>query len=725
MKTNILLTTVSIGLFFFSIFRIPRTSKAKSTIPLSEPKFRKLIYLVVDGLRFDGYVPVEKRGYYYNNFTFLQDPERLKTTFFSLSGIPTCTTCRIIGMMAGAPSNQVEELMTFFISKLAIDSLPDKFVDRKMHHYGDSLWPQSFGALRNRSYSFCGLSKDRLVENEEDLISKVLDDRESEIKFVHVICLDALGHIYTTEHQMIRESMKRIDDFLHRLYDTMDEDTLLLVTSDHGVTDEGAHGGNSPQELASVCGFYSKRAFADDGSSLLESVGSIYNSGLLKRFYDVESFNSADDWVRAKHPYRVVHQDDILPTVACLMGVPAPINTYGNLIPYLIKTEQPYRILAEQKRSIAGKLEDKSFPDVLAENYHLTDMIYSSAVGTRPLLAILSAVIGLCVLTRIIDKPYRLVPCIPFIATTVMVSSSYWCFASEDILWAFTFLLTNFSYPNLIFSIWYLKSPGRVFFENDRTKMHLKGLGSTDAAILIVLFSVFKNMTVSRKRFLSTGGLRQEDFSSANVLYHNTMFWKQLSGNAMHFAIIAYEAAFGLDRVSRISLLCLHPSLDTLVCTHLGPVISMSLLYFAKNLDLIQSPSTKQILLSFSPYLVSMEKVIQSINYNVFFVLGSSFGSVANILGTLAYLVAPRMLLHRQFKVTSIGLVLSLFALYFCFICSWAMHGSLVFQYFFVSRLLSVIGFFVCDMTIEGFLMASRGHGIHNPLCVNSSSTHN
>lgn len=710
MKTNIFLITVSVVLFFASIFRIPSTSKGRSSIPLSEPRFKKLIYLVIDGLRFDGYVPVEKSGYYYNNFTFARDPERLKTTFFSLSAIPTCTTCRIIGLMSGSPSNQVEELMTFFISKLNVESLPDKLSDRTMHHYGDSVWPQSFEVLRDKSHSFCGLSKGGLVENEVELIEKILGDKVSEVKFIHTICLDALGHIYTTEHQEIKDSMKRMDDLLHKLYNSMDEDTLLVVTSDHGVTDTGAHGGNSAEELASVCGFYSKRPFAEDSSNpLFENMGSVYNTEFLMKFCDREYFNQKDDWIKAKHPYKVVYQDDILPTVAYLMGIPTPINTYGNLIPHLIRNEQSHKILAQQKRLIAGRLEDTSFPDVLAENYYLTNTIYGSAVKTNALFAMLSALIGLSVLARILNRSHRLVPCFPFVITTIMVSLSYWCFASEDIFWVLTFLLTNFSYANLIFSIWYLKSPGRVFFQKDRLNLHLGGLENPlEAAVLIGLFFIFKNMTASRKRFLDSGPHRKE--SSADALgamfYHNTLFWKQISENAVHFAIIAYEAVFGCDRLSKICLLCLYPSFDTLVCIHFDPIISTSLLYFVKNLDLSQNLTTKYILLSLSPYLVNTEKVVQSIDFKMFFVLGDSFGSVANAIGAFTYAVVPRILIHKHFKVASFGLALSLFGLYFCFACSWVMHGSLVFQYFFVGRLLFVTGFFACDLLIEGAIIA-------------------
>jgi phosphatidylinositol glycan class O len=42
----------------------------------------------------------------------------------------------------------------------------------------------------------------------------------------------------------------------------MDEDTVLMVFGDHGMTDDGNHGGASQQELRSVLFSYSKSGFS-------------------------------------------------------------------------------------------------------------------------------------------------------------------------------------------------------------------------------------------------------------------------------------------------------------------------------------------------------------------------------------------------------------------------------------------------------------------------------
>ncbi|GAB2283229.1 hypothetical protein Dimus_017754 [Dionaea muscipula] len=76
--------------------------------------------------------------------------------------------------------------------------------------------------------------------------------------------------------------------------------TLLVVVSDHGMTDDGNHGGSSPKET----------------DSLVLFVGPSFK---------VPAYASATD--------HTASQVDITPTMALLFGVPIPINNVGVVIP--------------------------------------------------------------------------------------------------------------------------------------------------------------------------------------------------------------------------------------------------------------------------------------------------------------------------------------------------------------------------------------------------------
>ncbi|ELA41017.1 uncharacterized protein VICG_01976 [Vittaforma corneae ATCC 50505] len=717
MFKTFILVCASIVLFYASMFRIPETSRERSTVPLSRPQFKKLIYFVIDGLRFDGFVPTNKEGIYYNNFVFTKDPAVLKTTFFSVSSIPTATTCRVISLMTGAPSNLIEEVMTFFMSKVRIESLPDKLSDRPMRFYGDDLWVKSFEALKNNSFTFCGFSKADLATNETNLAEKVISDKDVDIKFIHTISVDAFGHVYgTVHHEKVREAQVRADNLLSEMYRNMDEDTLLVVTSDHGVTNEGAHGGSSKYEMASFCGFYSKKPILAPENGLSSSGENIYNSEFIRKFYDLDLFSVENDWIRPQNPYKIIHQDDILPTVCYLLGIPAPLNTYGNLIPYLVEDDNAQRILFEQKKKLLSDLKkfnnetDDCFRDYKSCNYELTMLIYSRLMGKHPFLACLAAIFGAAALCQIFVQLVKsgaltkqLLPSIPFIIAMVMVTHSYWSFASEDVVWSAVFLLTNFSFANLIFAIFFLKTPGRNLFAEDRINLHIPAFrNKLEVALLVALFFVFKNVKLVKSKHLVN------DEPNTGVANYNQEFISNCLRTLPQLCYLLYSQIAKIDYQSKIAFLGIYPSVDSFFIVHMPPAVAILFIYFLRNIDFRRTQAAKHTLLAFCPYLLNLEKVQQSINYEVFFALTNKFGLVSSGLAALAYFVIPRYYVIRTFEISLYGMFLNLVSLLFCFVCSWVMKESLVFQYFFVGRLLFVTMFFIVDVLVEGAIALKR-----------------
>lgn len=773
MKITIFLISLTLVFFLSSIFKIPSVKLGANDIKISEPKFKKLTYLLIDGLRFDGAIPVNKTGYYYNNLTFFQNEEILKTSYLSIAGIPTATTCRVLSMMTGTPSNQIQEILTFYISESKLDNLPDKFKNRKMRHYGDNLWSIAFTALKNKSDNFCGLSKLDGYKLEKNMIKKVLDDNENDIKFIHLINLDSYGHKYGTDHEMMKKEMKMLDDFIIKLYEKMDNETLLVITSDHGVTDEGAHGGTSEKELASFCGFYSKIP-----KKLYHNVDNknnyhYYNSEFLSLFYNLQKINTKDDWICAKNNYKVVHQDDILPTICYYMGVPPPINTYGNIIPFLIMDPEASKILSNQKiellKAIKCKFEIKEEKCFLEKNFKLTNLIYKVSSGYYPILAFISLIIGLLALFRIIYKnniyKYLTISDIPFIFTTIMVSHSYYSYASEDLFWFFTLLISKFSIENLLAVLFFIKTSERSFFNEDKFDLKISKYNNFYEMLThIFLFFIVKNVsTISKFKNIATinnfksidkiknivnftniknicnftnikniatiiniknpanytnfrniasfPNLRNIFNNIAKtidkiigkifVINYNENFMINVRNNLFQLTMSIYDHYFVMTREDKITALFLYPSIDTLFSIHFDYKIVFCVLYFFNNLKISENQSYKYILLSMIPYILNLEKNNESVDFNTFFVLDDNFGSVGNFLGFIAYFIIPRIYVHSKYSFLEFGLFFNTFQLFFCFICSWVIKGSLVYNYFFAGRLMWVSGFFVLDLIIE------------------------
>lgn len=62
----------------------------------------------------------------------------------------------------------------------------------------------------------------------------------------HFLSLDHVGHSLSTIHSEIMDAkIKKISAFMERVINAMDNDTILFLTGDHGMRDDGNHGGSS------------------------------------------------------------------------------------------------------------------------------------------------------------------------------------------------------------------------------------------------------------------------------------------------------------------------------------------------------------------------------------------------------------------------------------------------------------------------------------------------
>ena len=95
-----------------------------------------------------------------------------------------------------------------------------------------------------------------------------------------------------------------ISDFI----ELMDDDTLLLIASDHGQTQDGMHGGDLPEETGSFLFGYTKRGFKD------------------------EVFDPKYKNLMARTRNEVLTQNSIAPTLSWLTGSSPPFINLGSLI---------------------------------------------------------------------------------------------------------------------------------------------------------------------------------------------------------------------------------------------------------------------------------------------------------------------------------------------------------------------------------------------------------
>lgn len=81
----------------------------------------------------------------------------------------------------------------------------------------------------------------------------------------HMLGVDHVGHRYYANHPEITRKLGEVDSFIRKIIEKMDDQTLFLVFGDHGMTDDGNHGGTSFKEVNTVLFAYSKREFLRKG----------------------------------------------------------------------------------------------------------------------------------------------------------------------------------------------------------------------------------------------------------------------------------------------------------------------------------------------------------------------------------------------------------------------------------------------------------------------------
>lgn len=728
-----ILTALSIfmfyrGLFFYPTYTIPETS-----VPLSAPKFNKLVYVVVDALRFDGMVPVKKEGLYYNKLTIMHDKRVKKQAFLSISGIPTATKPRIVSLLTGKPTVILQNLSSFFNSYVKDDNIFNKIAGRQFSFSGDECWTSNFSQIGDKANVFCTFKKYNLV-NEENGVFKLLMPkipRESgtgdDFVFAHFISIDSYGHQYSIFHPKIEKSIERIDNYLWTIYNQMSDDTLLVVLSDHGALDNGAHGGCSEPELASSCAFISKK-------ELEITAGANHDEyeKFVSFFYNIKQCNKPDDWLQTCEPYNVIYQYDILPTICYLTGLPIPSSNSGNIIPYFDPNIKALELLAKAKEiHLAGCYGDftkeykkwstkkgikDSGPATKEEweayNYFLSHLIFSQYGRTSNLLIFSSLGICLLAVLRLISFLPSVSSYIPAVFSIIMVSHSMWAFASEDYYWFANFLFEYPYFSNLFAFIFYVKIPGRTFFEGDHMKLdelfplgwlvkHFSGIISP--IFFLILFFVFR-LSGIRIVIMTRIPFVRFEFQHMDL----QIFSKILHCLPQSCFIFLKLLDIAEERDINYTLLAAFPNMESLIVMHFSPYNSLFLLFILPNLDFLHTPTAKYALLSLLPYLYNLEKAFQSVDFQVFFTFSKEYEMLSVVPSSIVYFGLLRLILicngpsHNFNNVASYGFaMINIIGLATSFACSWFFRDHLVFHTFFFSRLIFVTGFSILDILIE------------------------
>ncbi|GAA5988577.1 hypothetical protein JCM5350_004460 [Sporobolomyces pararoseus] len=321
------------------------------------PTHSKLVFLVVDALRADFVLPVNHSRYFANHVTVPYELTRKNPTrsFLShfIADAPTTTLQRLKGLTTGSLPTFVDMGNNFAGERVDEDNWlwQAKRAGKRIAMIGDETWLNVFPKGRDgvwedgKVWSYDSFDVEDLDTVDKGVRSHLLPLLEKpqdwDIVIAHGLGVDHAGHRFGADHPEMTRKLKETDELLREVVGKLDEETLLVVVGDHGMTDRGDHGGDTREEVDAALWIYSKAReplidstwFDHDLSSPLHPLANLYAQANAAS--DLGDKFSLDWTAKTLSTHRSVGQIDLVPTLSLLLGLPVPFGNLGLPIPEL------------------------------------------------------------------------------------------------------------------------------------------------------------------------------------------------------------------------------------------------------------------------------------------------------------------------------------------------------------------------------------------------------
>ncbi|GAA96169.1 uncharacterized protein L969DRAFT_91625 [Mixia osmundae IAM 14324] len=288
---------------------------------------------------------------------------------------------------------------------------------RRMALYGDDTWlrlfPPAWFESSDGVTSFMVTDTVTVDTNVTRHLERVLEsgtEHEVDVLILHYLGLDHIGHLQGPRSPLTLPKQAEMDTVLARLWrhlevrDARDEQkSLLVLIGDHGMTEQGNHGGSSEAETS---------------AALL----------LASPSFDVDSTIHTQKG-HPSRPYRLYqqcNQVDLVPTLSALLGLGMPANSLGVILKSALDqarfdAEHHDDILERNRRQLSQLMREtygmeSALSDSSANAHQDMLSMQNSAFGSFGSAHLLSLVPGLLVLG--IAAGINVRPCCQRLATS-------------------------------------------------------------------------------------------------------------------------------------------------------------------------------------------------------------------------------------------------------------------------------------------------------------------
>lgn len=274
---------------------------------------KRVVLIVIDALRYDfarynRSLKEEELLPFQNRLTIFDE---LLTTvpnnsllFKFIANPPTTTMQRLKGLTTGSLPTFIDAGSNFATPEIDEDNILDQLLsqNKKIVFMGDDTWMGLYPRRFVRQYPYPSFNVWDLDSVDDGIMVHLKPEilkSDWSLLIAHFLGVDHCGHKYGPYHPEMTRKLGQMNDVIRDVVDTIDDDTVLFVIGDHGMTSTGDHGGESPDEITSALFIYSPVPFL-----------------------------SSDVAFQTEEVYQV----DIVPTLSAILGFAIPFSNLGKII---------------------------------------------------------------------------------------------------------------------------------------------------------------------------------------------------------------------------------------------------------------------------------------------------------------------------------------------------------------------------------------------------------
>ncbi|KAG5184855.1 alkaline-phosphatase-like protein [Tribonema minus] len=224
---------------------------------------------------------------------------------------PTVTMQRLKGLTTGALPTFIDFRNNFHSPQIEEDNWVQQAAALGMPlvFMGDDTWASLFPSQFQRAFPFPSFNTRDLHTVDDGVLARLpaeLAARDWRVLVAHFLGVDHVGHTHGPATRAMADKLAQMDAALRAVLAAADAArALVLVMGDHGMTEDGNHGGATAAET--------------DAALLLGGRG----AGGGVRSGGVREARGA------------AFQVDLVPTLSLLMGLPIPFGSLGGVLPEL------------------------------------------------------------------------------------------------------------------------------------------------------------------------------------------------------------------------------------------------------------------------------------------------------------------------------------------------------------------------------------------------------